>query len=110
MTLNFTMNKTTLIVSVKGDIDQHSAASLREQIDLRLTHDNVRSLVFDFTSLDFMDSSGIGIIIGRYKIMSALDGKITIATDKSVIVRLLELSGVTRLIKICPTLSEAMKI
>lgn len=109
MTVNFNVQQKTLVVTVKGDIDQHTAASLREQIDLRLTHENVRRLVFDFTNLDFMDSSGIGIIIGRYKIMSALGGKVAIAVNKPTVRRLLELSGVRQIATICPGLSEAMR-
>ncbi len=107
--VNFTVRSRTLIVSVNGDIDQHNAGSIREQIDLRISHENVKKLIFDFSGLDFMDSSGIGIIIGRYKLMTALGGSVSIIVTKPTIKKLLELSGIKRIIKICPSLSDALK-
>lgn len=107
--VNFSVRLKTLIVTVTGDIDQHNAASLREQIDLRISHENVKRLVFDFSKLDFMDSSGIGIIIGRYKLMATLGGKVAIVVNKPTLRKLLELSGVQRIVHICDSLSDAMK-
>lgn len=107
--VNFTVRLRTLIVTVTGDIDQHNAASLREQIDLRISHENVKKLIFDFSKLDFMDSSGIGIIIGRYKLMSALNGSVSIIVTKPTVRKLLELSGIKRIVRICDNLSDALK-
>ena len=91
--LKFTLRSRTLIVTASGDIDQHNAGSVREQIDLKISHENVKRLIFDFSKLDFMDSSGIGIIIGRYKLMKALGGSVAIVTTKPTLQKLLELSG-----------------
>lgn len=106
--VNFTVRSRTLIVTVTGDIDQHNAASVREQIDLRISHENVKRLIFDFSKLDFMDSSGIGIIIGRYKLMTALGGSVSIIVSKPTVRKLLELSGIKRIVRICNSLSEAL--
>ncbi len=107
--IKFTIRQKTLIVSVTGDIDQHNASSIREQIDLKISHENVRKIVFDFSDLDFMDSSGIGIIIGRYKLMSAINGEVCIVANKPTLRKLLELSGVKRITKICDSLTDAMR-
>jgi len=107
--VNFTTNKKALVVSVTGDIDQHNAASIREQIDLKISFESVRKVIFDFSNLDFMDSSGIGIIIGRYKLMSAVNGEVCIVVRKPTVKKLLELSGVQKIARICDSLSDAMK-
>ncbi len=107
--INFSVRHRTLIVTVTGDIDQHNAASIREEIDVRISLENVARIIFDFSRLDFMDSSGIGIIIGRYKMMSAIGGKVIIVTSKPTIKKLLELSGIGRIATICDSLTDAMK-
>ena len=66
-------------------------------------------LIFDFSKLDFMDSSGIGIIIGRYKLMCALNGSVSIIVTKPTVRKLLELSGIKRIVRICDNLSDALK-
>ena len=107
--LTFTLRSGTLIATVTGDIDQHTASSLREQIDLTISHENVRRLIFDFTKLDFMDSSGIGLIIGRYKIMTSVKGRVSIVAVKPTLRKLLDLSGIGRIVNIHDTLSDALK-
>ncbi len=108
--VNFSVNHNVLIVTVTGDIDQHNASSLREQIDIRISHENVRKIIFDFSHLDFMDSSGIGIIIGRYKLMRAINGEVCIVVQKPTLKKLLELSGVQKITRICDSLRDAIKI
>ena len=107
--IKFTMRQKCLIVSVTGDIDQHNASSIRDEIDLKISHENVRKVVFDFSDLDFMDSSGIGIIIGRYKLMRAINGEVCIVANKPTLRKLLELSGMHRITNIYDCLTDAIK-
>ena len=109
MNVNFSVRGNALVAFVSGELDQHNAAQLREQIDLRITHTNVKKLVFDFSGLDFMDSSGIGVIIGRYKLMRALNGTVSVVCQKRSVEKILELSGIRRIINIYDTLSDAIK-
>lgn len=108
--VNFSMTRKALVVSVTGDIDQHNAASIREQIDLKISFEGVRKVIFDFSNLDFMDSSGIGIIIGRYKLMTAVNGEVCVVVRKPTLRKLLELSGVQRIVRICDSLADAIKV
>lgn len=109
MNVNFSVRGNTLVAFVSGELDQHNASQLREQIDLRITHTNVKKLVFDFSGLDFMDSSGIGVIIGRYKLMRALNGTVSVVCKKRSVEKILELSGIRRIINVYDTLSDAIK-
>ncbi len=109
MNIKFTTHSNTLIASVSGELDQHKASTLREQIDLKITHTNVKNLIFDFSALDFMDSSGIGVIIGRYKLMRAIGGHVYIVTDRQSVKKIIELSGLTRIVSVFTNLSDALK-
>ncbi len=108
MKINFTTRGRNLIVSVSGELDQHKASNLREQIDLRITHGNIKNLIFDFSRLDFMDSSGIGVIIGRYKLMRATGGTVRIVAEGRSVKKILELSGIKRIIGIYDNVSDAI--
>ncbi len=107
--VKFTLMQRCLVAEVTGDVDQHNAASIREQTDIKIRCENIKNLVFDFTNLDFMDSSGIGIIIGRYKLVTSLGGKVAIAVKKPTIKRLLELSGIGRIMPVKESLTDALK-
>ena len=108
--VEFTVRQRCLTVSVTGDIDSHNASSVREQIDFKLRGENIQKIIFDFSNLDFMDSSGIGIIIGRYKIMSALGGEVCVVASKPTLRKLLILSGVHKIAGIYDSLQEAEKM
>lgn len=90
---------TTLVVKVGGEIDHHTAAELREEIDREITRHHIKNLIFDLDKLTFMDSSGIGVIIGRYKQIKARGGKTMIIRVKPQVDKILEISGIKKLLE-----------
>lgn len=100
MELQFKRGENCLIVKISGEIDAESAHSLRRRIDVEYDEEKVRDMVFDFTGVDFMDSSGIGMIIGRYKRVSALGGKVKIFGADNTAKRIIELSGLGKIVKL----------
>ena len=109
MKVFFSEKGSTLSVKVTGELDHHNASQLREETDFKIINNNIRCLIFDFTNLSFMDSSGIGVIIGRYKLLSSLKGSLYIVSPSKNINRILELSGVMKIIKIYESISEIEK-
>ena len=107
MEVKFTTQGKTLIAAVTGELDQHFAASLRDQTDLRISHTNVKRLIFDLSSLEFMDSSGIGVIIGRYKLLRSIGGSVSVVTGRQSVKKLLELSGIGKIMDICESVTDA---
>ena len=93
MQLDFEVLKTVLIAKISGELDHHVAKKIRESIDLKLATGIYNTLVFDFTNLDFMDSSGIAVIMGRVKNMKAVSGVVKIKTHDEKIVKILKMSG-----------------
>ena len=67
MYIKFDNKDNKLIVQLVGELDHHSAAEVRNKIDDRLEREKVTKLIMNFSGVTFMDSSGIGVVIGRYK-------------------------------------------
>lgn len=89
-----------LVVRLPEEIDHHRAGYICEQADRYIVKEKVNHVVFDFEKTRFMDSSGIGIIMGRYKKISCFGGKVyVIHTDRQV-KRILYLSGLYKYVEI----------
>ncbi|MDO5377580.1 MAG: anti-sigma factor antagonist [Clostridia bacterium] len=92
-----------LIVYLSGEIDHCAADKLRQEIEARIAETKTGELCFDFSSVSFMDSSGVGMIIGRYKTMQALGGRVTACGLHPPVDRLFHLAGLHRIIDIAPS-------
>lgn len=110
MWLDFEKRGNVLVVSLIGELDHHSAEEVRVKIDDRISRENVRKLILDFSGVTFMDSSGIGVIIGRYKKISMRSGEVNIISVNKSIKRVFELSGIFKIIKYYENLDEALKV
>ena len=97
--LNFDFKDGTLYVSLIGEIDYHSAASTREAIDEKILELCPKNLVLDLADAPFMDSSGFGLIMGRYQLMKDLGGTHAIANPSAGHQKIFELAGLNKLIK-----------
>lgn len=84
----------TLTARLSGELDQHSAQQIRAEIDNAAADPSVRRLVFDMNGLEFMDSAGIGVILGRYKRIAARGGSFEIVNAHGSVEKLLRISGV----------------
>ena len=88
-----------LILKMPAELDHHAAEFLKEEADGLILRYPVRSLVFDFADTSFMDSSGIGIIIGRYKKISYFGGKVFAINTDARIKRTLMICGLHKVIE-----------
>ena len=82
---------------IMGDIDHHSAKEIRETIDFSLESSLPEILVLDFKDVTFMDSSGIGLVMGRYKLMQSMDGELRIQNVSSHMKKVMRLAGLDKL-------------
>lgn len=108
MYLKFDKKDDKLIVLLTGELDHHSAEEVRAKIDDRLDRDKIKKLVMNFSGVTFMDSSGIGVVIGRYKKLLGKDGEICVVEVKDRVKKVFELSGMFKIIKSYNTLEEAL--
>ena len=99
MEMIFYVEEDTLIVELSGEIDHHVAEKLRRDIDAEVAMCGTRDLIFDFTKVDFMDSSGIGMILGRYKKIHGTGGRVRIRNAGRLVKQILDMSGVFSLME-----------
>ena len=96
----FSENGSTLTATPTCEIDHHTAKFIREKIDKALFRTRAEILVLDFSEVRFMDSSGIGLIMGRHVRMQEVGGKLSVREPNERIVKIFELAGLGRIIKI----------
>lgn len=107
MQINYIIARRTLVAKIDGEIDHHSAAAYRRRIDGEFLKTKAINIVFDFTNLNFMDSSGIGLIMGRYKLIKPLGGKVFLVGVSPQLDRILSISGVYKIAGWAKNLNEA---
>lgn len=83
-----------LTAVLSGELDEHSAADVRRRIDSELDSGGVDRLVFDLGEVSFMDSAGVGVLLGRYRKTAAAGGSMGIINAHGGVERLLRMSGV----------------
>ena len=90
----------TLRAAIVGEVDHHGAKELREEIDDAILAAMPKKVILDLASVDFMDSSGLGIIMGRKALADKLGAGFALQNPSKRVARIIELSGLTRIIKI----------
>jgi stage II sporulation protein AA (anti-sigma F factor antagonist) len=108
--LEFETSGDKLILVLSGELDHHSAEEVRNKIDDIINRVGTNKVIMDFANVTFMDSSGIGVIIGRYKKLTMKNGTLCIIRVKGSVERVFELSGLFKIIKVYKTLEEAVNI
>lgn len=97
---------TRLTLYLSGEIDHHTAHSIMREVMDKLEAELPRDCILDMSKVTFMDSSGIAIILKAYKLLNSTGGRLAVANAQSQPQRVLDASGLDRLIKILAPLSE----
>ena len=88
------------VVSLSGEIDHHNALAFRSDIDKLIYETRPKKLVLDLEKIDFMDSSGLGLIMGRYSLVKELGGELLVRNPNAGVLKICKLAGMERLIRI----------
>ena len=100
--LKFDFNDGVLRVAIVGEINHHSAVFVRQEIDEKIQELRPQNLVLDLADAPFIDSSGLGLIMGRYQRMQELGGTLTVANLSAEHKKIFKLAGLrlNKLVKI----------
>ena len=98
--LNFDFNDGVLRVAIVGEINHYNAVFVRQAIDEKVLELCPKNLVLDLADVPFMDSSGLGLIMGRYLRMQELGGTLTVANPSAEHKKIFKLAGLNKLVKI----------
>ena len=97
LAVKFYMRKDSMIIRLIGEMDQESVGNLRDKLIQIIKEKKVKNIVFNMKELTFMDSTGIGIIIGRYNQIKLKHGKVVLCSINKTIERIVLLSGLPRI-------------
>ncbi len=100
MIVEFNKEDKKLTFKLTEDIDQHTVEKVRRKMDNEIKGYIPRKVVFDFSNISFMDSAGIGMVLGRYKLVKMLNGNLEIINVNKSMKKIFDMSGVSRIIDI----------
>jgi len=109
LSISTKLKERSLVVKISGDIDHHLAEAVRDRIDRDYVKHNAKNIIFDFSKVKFMDSSGIGMVIGRFKNAKKQGGNVMIAAVNPEIERIFIISGLHKIIKLYDSVDNACR-
>ena len=99
MAVQIQIREETVQAFLLGEIDHHSAAQMREKIDESVIQSGAKTLVLDFSLVTFMDSSGIGLVMGRFRLMQENGGELVLQNLPAPLRKVMKLAGLDKLAK-----------
>ena len=106
--MKYQVQENCLTIFLPSDVDHHNAEEIKKEADHLIDREHIRYIIFDFADTSFMDSSGIGVLLSRYKQMEGSRGTVRIYGAGPRITRILTIGGIMRLVKKCDTREEAI--
>ncbi len=100
LTAEFKISEKTLTVTLYGEIDHHSVKTAREEIDKKIKESRAQTVVLDLGNVGFMDSSGLGLVLGRHAKLKEKGGRLKIVNPSAGALRVLKLAGAEKIISI----------
>ncbi len=104
----YMVSKRNLIISLNAELDHHLADEMREVIDNIIDERGVNRVIIDFSKIGFMDSAGIGLIMGRYKKIRD-NGDVSVVGANESIKRILLISGLHKIVYMYDNLVDAVR-
>lgn len=98
--MKYQVQENCLTIFLPREIDHHNADVIRKKSDQLIEENHIKCVIFDFAETNFMDSSGIGVIMGRYKMVYLLGGEVWAVHMNERMKKILTMSGVTKIIQI----------
>ncbi len=100
MTIELSGEQKLLTVRLDGELDHCRAGNIKKAVEDELLKTGAVNIAFDFSGITFMDSSGIGLVLGRYKTVKALGGRIVLFGMRPGVERIMRMSGIDKIAEI----------
>ena len=98
MDISYKTDSNNLSIVLSGELDHHTASRVKDSLDKLIMEVKPKGIVFDFKNVGFMDSTGIGVLLGRYKLLKSMGAEVYLTNPSTTIDRLLKLSGIYNVI------------
>ncbi len=99
--MKYRIQENCLTIFLPRELDHHNAEDIRKTSDQLIDKKHIKHVIFDFDGTNFMDSSGIGVIMGRYKKVNLLGGGVWASHANERMKKILMMSGVTKIMQMC---------
>ncbi|WP_071460027.1 anti-sigma F factor antagonist [Bacillus massilinigeriensis] len=109
LTIDMEIKNDVLCIRLSGELDHHAAEELREKATDALESGNIRHIVLNLEALSFMDSSGLGVILGRYKQIKQHHGEMIVCAISAPVKRLFDMSGLFKIVRLETTEENALE-
>ncbi|KAA9026188.1 anti-sigma F factor antagonist [Niallia endozanthoxylica] len=109
LNIDLEVKQDVLCIRLSGELDHHSADELRKQAVNAIETHGIRHIILNLEHLSFMDSSGLGVILGRYKQIKQLHGEMVVCAISPSVQRLFDMSGLFKIIRLEPTEENALQ-
>lgn len=103
----FNNTRNALVVQLSGEIDQCAANEIKDRIDIEILNSSKKNVILDLERVTLMDSSGIGLIVGRYKTAKNLGGTLVMCKAAPGVRKMIDLSGIGKVISMYDSLNDA---
>lgn len=98
--MEYQVQENCLTIFLPHELDHHNAEEIRKEADYLIERSHIRYIIFDFAKTEFCDSSGIGVIMGRYRQICMLGGEVCAVHASERMKRILTMSGITKIMQI----------
>ncbi|MCI7181590.1 MAG: anti-sigma factor antagonist [Schaedlerella sp.] len=98
--MEYQVQENCLTIFLPKEVDHHNAEIIRQDADRVIENNHIKYVIFDFEQTEFMDSSGIGAIMGRYRIIRLIGGEVWAVHTNARIRKILTMSGITKIMQI----------
>ena len=98
--MKYQVQENCLTIYLPREVDHHNAEEIKAEADAVIDRNHIKYVIFDFDRTDFMDSSGIGAIMGRYRMIQLINGEVWAVHTNARIKKILTLSGMTKIMQI----------
>ena len=101
--VSYEEKENTLVVHIGGEIDHHSAVAVRTELDAKITEARPTRVILELSAVDFMDSSGLGLIMGRFALIKKYVGTLSLLDPSPAVMKMMKLAGMDRMVTILKT-------
>ncbi len=109
MEIELALHQANLLVRLQGELDHHWTGRLREAVDGELARDPVHNVIFNLQGLTFTDSSGVGVLLGRYRRIRERGGLMAVCSASEAVLKVLQIAGLPRIIPFFESEKEALE-
>jgi stage II sporulation protein AA (anti-sigma F factor antagonist) len=109
LSIELEVKQKVLCIRLSGELDHHTADELRRKAVNSIERHDIRHIVLNLEHVSFMDSSGLGVILGRYKQIKQVNGEMVVCAISPPIQRLFDMSGLFKIIRLEPTEENALQ-